>query len=159
VCVLHRLDAAATAVVPGGGYDPDFRAPLPVNTGGGTGSPSRREKAAVSLRCQLDRTSWGDDIMSRSGHETLADIQIALHRPELEALGLLTADGVPAIYPGDRIDRIETLDGQLVERFPVPPGMYVYKIERAGFGLRVFGAPRFNLVILYCAPERKVGMG
>ncbi len=158
VAVLRRLDPTATAAVPGGGYDPDFRATIPVNAGTGVGTASRRERVAERIRCQVDRDDWGGDILSRAGHETTADIVLTLHRPDLETGGFLDGNGVPTIYPGDRIEAIETIDGQLVERFADPPGMYVNTVERAGHGLRAFGAPRFNLVVLKCSPMRQTGV-
>lgn len=150
VCVLVRLDAAATAVVAGGGYDADFRAVKPVADGSQLGASSRRERAAVRIPCQLDRSTWGADQLRRSGHRTDSDIVITLHWPDLERLGLIASDGRPDIRQGDRIAAIETDAGATEESFPNPPGMFVHDLERAGHGLAPFGGARTNLLNLYC---------
>lgn len=151
VCVLARLDAAATAAVAGGGYDPDFRAVVPVANGTQLGSTSRRERAEVRIPCQLDRVTWGGNNLRRSGNKVEADIIVTLHWPDLERLGLIGTDGRPDIRCGDRIVSIETDAGAIEESFANPPGMFVHDTERAGHGLSPFGGARSNLLNLYCA--------
>jgi hypothetical protein len=150
VCVLRRLDATATAAVVGGGYDDVWRTTRPVEDGTQTGSPSRREGAAIRLPCQLDRRTWGGINERRSGKEIEAQIIITLHWPDLVAAGLIAADGTPQIQQGDRIEAIETRLGAVEETFADPPGMYVHDLERAGHGLAAFGTPKTNLLFLYC---------
>lgn len=155
VAVLRRIDTAATAAVPGGGYDPEFGEPLPVPDGSLLGSSSLRELPAVRLPVQLDRKTWGARDATRGGYEENADIILTFHYPDLEAAGLVGADGVPTLFPGDRIEAIEDRAGVLQEAFPNPPGMFVTDLERAGHGLAAFGTPRFNLLFAYCSKRRQ----
>lgn len=159
VAVIYRVDTAATAAVAGGGYDPEFGEPLPVVDGSLLGASSLRERPALRLPCQLDRKTWGGKDAARSGYEDMADIIVALHYSDLEAAGLVGADGVPTINAGDRIGAIEDLAGILQEAFPNPPGMFVTDLERAGHGLAAFGTPRFNLLFLYCSKRKQAQTG
>jgi hypothetical protein len=159
IAVLRRVDTAATAAVPGGGYDREFGEPLPVANGSLVGASSLRECPEILLPCQLDRKTWGAREAARSGYEEAADIIIVLRYQDLETVGLIGADGAPTIYPGDRIDRIEDVTGALQESFPNPPGMFVTDLERAGLGLAAFRVPRFNLLLLYCSRRRTASTG
>jgi hypothetical protein len=159
VAVLYRIDTAATAAVAGGGYDSEFGEALPVVDGSLLGASSLRERAPLRLPCQLDRKTWGAAGAARSGYEQDADIIVTLHYADLEAAGLVGADGVPQIYPGDRIGAIEDLGGAIQEVFANPPGMFVTDLERAGHGLAAFGTPRFNLLFLYCSKRHQAQTG
>lgn len=156
VCVLRRLDPAATAAVPGGGYDPVFGEPIPVHDGTQLGSPSRREEAALRLLCQLDRDPrLGVDLMTRGGHQEQDTLVIVLFMEQLENMGLLGADGKPEIQSGDRIEAIEDRNGNPLVTFPDPPGMYVHEAALQGYGLAAFKTPKINLFTLTCRPEMK----
>jgi hypothetical protein len=159
VAVLYRIDTAATAAVVGGGYDPEFGEPLPVANGSLLGASSLRERPALRLPCQLDRKTWGAAGAARSGYEENADIILVFHYPDLEAAGLIGTDGVPQIFPGDRIGAIEDVGGAVQETFANPPGMFVTDLERAGHGLAAFGMPRFNLLIAYCSKRHQAMTG
>lgn len=159
VAVLYRIDTAATAAVVGGGFDPEFGEALPVVDGSLLGASSLREQAAIRLPCQLDRKTWGAVGAARSGYEENADIILALHYTDLENAGLIGVDGVPRIYPGDRVGAIEDLNGATQEVFANPPGMFVTDLERAGYGLAAFGVPRFNLLLLYCSKRHQATTG
>jgi len=155
VCVLRRLDPVATAAVVGGGYDPEFDEPRPVPDGTQTGASSRREQAAMRIRCQVGRDSALTTGIARSltpaGQQDTVVWTLLMHRTELEAKGLLV-DGVPQIFPGDRVEALETVAGAVVHAFPVPPGLYVTGVDDAGFGLAAFGTPQINLCVLRCEP-------
>jgi hypothetical protein len=158
VCVLYRLDPVATAAVVGGGYDPEFGEAKRVNNSTQLGSPSRREQAALRLTCQLDRDpEWDSDILTRGGHMKEAAILIVLFLADLETAGLVDGNGNPKIYAGDRVGAIEDLNGNLVQTFVNPPGMFVSETEQIGYGLAAFGVPRHNLFVLKCNPEIKGG--
>lgn len=153
--VLYRLDATAMAAVAGGGYDAIWGWPKPVVDATQVGAPSRRERAAVRVPCQIDRPRSGkDEVFTRGGHELRYDYVLTMHEPDLLALGLIDTDGRPAIYAGDRVGALETLDGTVMQTFANPPGLYVVGCERAGHGLNCFGAPRNNLVFVYCEVPR-----
>lgn len=159
VAVLYRLDPVATAAVTGGGYSAAFREPVRVPDGTQLGSASRREKAALRLRCQVDRTNFDGASLLRGGYQPENELHLALHWPELEAAGLIAADGTPLLAPGDRVSALETLAGATEATFPNPPGLWVRSLERAGHGLAAFGVPRTNLLILHCSVGRADGEG
>ena len=155
VCVLRRLDTAATAAVVSGGYDDEFGEVLQVDNSTELGASSRREEDAIRLRCQLDRDQdFNHFSMSRGGQQEIGRFVILLHMPELEQKGLLTDDGKPAIFPGDRIQAIETIKGVDVFSF-TDPEMFVMTAEPQGYGLNMFKEPKVNLVELICSPKQE----
>lgn len=154
VCVLRRVDPATTAAVPGGGYDPEFSEPLHVDDGTQLGSTSRRELPALRLRCQADRDRTAGGTAKRltaAGQQDVVPWVLTLHRPEIEAAGLVT-NGVVQIHPGDRVEALETVAGAVTRSFPVPPGLYVTGVDDGGFGLDSAGTPQVNLCYLRCEP-------
>jgi hypothetical protein len=159
VAVIYRLDPVATAAVVGGGYSRAFREPVRVPDGTQLGTPSRREQLPIRLRCQIDRTNFDGASLLRAGYQPEHQLQLALHWPELEARGLIDAQGNPLLFPGDRVAAIETIAGAVEATFPNPPGLWVRSCERAGHGLAAFGVPRTNLLILHCAVGRADGEG
>jgi hypothetical protein len=159
VAVLYRLDPVATAAVTSGGYDATFREPIRVPNGTQLGAASRREKTAIRLRCQIDRTQFDGASLIRAGYQPEHQLQLVTFWPELEAAGLIGTDGNPLLAPGDRVGEIETIAGAIEATFPNPPGLWVRNLERAGHGLAAFGVPRTNLLILHCAVGRADGEG
>jgi hypothetical protein len=156
---VYQLDTVATAAVVAGGYDRLAGEPIPVANGTQGGAPSRREKAAVEVPCQIDRQNWGDDQLVPGGHDPVTTILLTCHFADLERLGLVhgvgsPAEGQPMLGPGDRIAALKRLDGAIVIRFPDPPGLFVVGAEHAGWGLHV-AAPQRNLLILTCQPARR----
>lgn len=150
VCVLRQLDAVETDAVAGGGYDDIWRTLKPVADGTQEGASTRMEKDAVRIRCQLGRQAWGRTDISAGGHETISDIKVVVMWPDLVDASLVDANGLPLIRSGDRIESIETLDGDVDIMFRNPPGMLVRDLERAGHGLAAFGRPKTNLLVLHC---------
>jgi hypothetical protein len=159
VAVIYRVDTAATAAVVGGGFDPEFGEAVPLVDGTLLGASSLREMAPLRIECQIDRKDWGGGELSRSGGDEKMDIILTLSYRDLEVAGLIDANGAPTLYPGDRIDSIERLDGTLQEKFPNPPGMYVTDLGRAGHGLSAFRTPRFNLLDLFCSRRKQASTG
>jgi len=144
--------------VAGGGYNDLAGGYVPIDDGSQSGQSPRREGEEVTLPCQLRRPrDWGSQFAGPGGSEERADVMIGLYRPDLEEIGLIDANGRPAIQLGDRVVRIENLDDDTEEAFPNPPGMWVYEVERGGFGLSFTGTSRFNLVTLHCRKDRMVG--
>jgi len=159
VAVIRRLDTVATAAVVGGGYDKEFDAVRVVNDGTQIGSSSRREMDELRLNVQLDRDSWGRNTPGRGGRQVVADIVLVFHWPDLENGGLIGTDGEPLLKVGDRIDKIETVMGDVESTFKNPPGMFITEFERAGHGLNPFGTPRTNLLYTYCSYARAAAEG
>ena len=154
VCVLAQVDTEATAAVVDGGYDDEFNEVLPVDDDTQLGSDSLRYKPEVRLPCQVDREQFGIKSLTRGGYQTESDIVVVLHRPDLEALGMIDAEGQATIQPGDRIVAIEDKLGNVQNAWS-DQKMLVDDVEPAGYGLHAFGAPKFNLVNLKCKLERE----
>jgi hypothetical protein len=154
VAVFRRLDVVATAAVPAGGFDDEFNSLRPVPDGTQAGSSTRVEHDEERVPCQLDPTDWGSALLSRGGLEDSLDLQLTLHMPDLDRLGLLDANNKPVFAAGDRIDSIETRTGLIQAKFDNPPGLFVTKVELRGWGLAAFGTPKVNLVVLTVAPQR-----
>ncbi len=149
---IERLDTKATDTAHG--YDPILGGLIPTDDGTQEGASRRVEHAVDTLTCQVDRANWGEQRIDAGGQQEAVDIVLVLDRRELASKGLLRTDGRPRFNAGDKVLRIKTRDGVTQEEFPDPPGMIVNRVERTGFGLRAFGAPRFNLVTLFCAAPR-----
>jgi hypothetical protein len=153
--VIARLDTVATGAVVGGGWDPDFHEPVPVEDGTQVGADSRRYHPEETFTCQLDRKTWGKVDATRGGQEKEADIIIVLHWPELQKRGLIDSNGQPLFRRGDKVIRILTKKGVLDLMFDDPPGMFITEWDRAGHGLAAFGTPKTNLLYLYCNYDKK----
>lgn len=126
-----------------------------VDDGTQEGVPGRREHATVTVRCQVDRSRWGEQRMTAAGVLVVAEIVLTLDMRELERRGLTRADGAPRFSRGDRLESIRTKRGVSVEAFPDPQGVRVENVERAGHGLSLRN-PRPNLVYLHCERDRVV---
>jgi len=159
LCSIRQLDTEATSTVVGGGYDPLLGEPIPVADGTQTGSSSRREKAAVDVPCQVDRREWGEDVLVGGGHDPETELILTFHFRDLERLGLVHTsgdlEGKPKIGARDRVERLKRMNGNTVVVFPDPPGMYVTVAEQGGWGIRRWGSPKRNLLIVRCRPERR----
>jgi len=152
LCEIAQLDTAATAADPDGagpltsGYDPDFRSPVKVLAAPGdqVGADSRVETAVVTVRAQIEPQQFETLEMMLSGESPDSKMGLILHYKDLEAAGLVGVDGVPLIRKRDRLVRILTTAGVLVETIPNPPGLFVTQVQSRGFG---HGTER-NLLLL-----------
>ena len=143
-----------TVLVSGGAYDDVFGGTKRIVDGSLNGLDARRERPALNAPCQVDRNTWGEQRMGPGGKEVRADIVLVLERDWLVDNSLIDADGVPYIEAGDRVVKITTQGGTTMEAFPDPPGLWVHKVEPAGYGLTA--DPEFNLINLHCN-RRKFG--
>jgi hypothetical protein len=154
IAKIRRLDTASTAAVSGGGFDDVFGEPLPVDDGSQLGASSRREFVADEIPCQLDRTpEWGAFRPTRAGKMQTDSITITLHMIDVENGGFRGADGLPVFKRGDRIESILQTDGTVAWTFANPPGLFIDKVQPAGYGLHTFGVSKINLVDLICTPS------
>ena len=153
---LHRLDTAAMAAVdpdgPGpleGGYDPDFKEPVLVDTDDdGIGERVRQEHPPVRVPCQVDTKAFEELRMFASGNAPRSRIDLVLHFKDLERLGLVDpATGDALVRPGDRLGAIYDKAGALVQAVRTPPGLYVTEARPIGFGLNL-ARPRRNLLLV-----------
>lgn len=150
VAVLRRLDALETSTVEGGGYDDVFREPVAIDDDSHTGVTTRREMDEETLEVQVHSKAYGSTTLKIAGQEIDADMMLVAHWPDVVAGGFVDTDGKVLIQPGDRIDRIESTDGEVIDTFDNPPGVYVKSTSKAGFGLATFGTARINLLFIYC---------
>jgi hypothetical protein len=157
VAIIARLDPHATSEVSGGGYDVVWRTVKPVDDGTQLGDSSRVEMAEIAIRCQLDRSEWGQQVLAPSGVTDVNGPILTMLWADLERLALLDSDGAPVFQVGDRVVRIERIDGVVDQTFPDPPGLFLVNFERAGHGLNAMGVPRTNLLICYTATARQSG--
>lgn len=124
-----------TIDVSGGGYDSIFGGLVPVDDGSQQGLPTRRERPALTLRCQVSRNDWGRQDMTAGGLEQRADIIIRTLASQVQSLGLVDSNNMPIIKAGDRLVRIERVNGDTEWAFDDPPGMWVSKVMPASYGL------------------------
>ena len=81
---------------------------------------------------------------------------LIMHLEDLEGMSLINAQGEAQFFKGDRIDRIETEDGNIFEEYADPP-MYILDHEKAGYGLDVMNPSVPNLLYTYCGHEDTSG--
>jgi len=144
-----------TAVETQAGYNDLLGGVRAVSDGTQRGTSGRREHATVTVRCQVDRSRWGEQRMTAAGVYVVAELVLTLDMRELERRGLISATGAPRFSRGDRLEGIRTKRGAIFETFPDPPGVQVENVERAGHGLSLRN-PRPNLVYLHCTRDRVV---
>jgi len=142
VVELGQIDAAATAADPDAagpltsGYDSDFRAPVKVLDAptDQTGVTARQE-SIVQVRAQIEPDQFERLSAMLSGDAAEGRFTIILHFRDLERAGLVDAvTGRPLLYKRDRIIRILTPKGVLVETIPNPPGLFCVEVQSRGFG-------------------------
>ncbi len=121
--VIYRLDTVATAAVAGGGFDDEFGEMKPVEDGTQLGASTRREEATPKIiPVQLDRDmEWHRRNMKKGGVQDGAEIVLIMHLEDLEGMSLINAQGEAQFFKGDRVDRIQTEGGDVVEEYTDPP--------------------------------------
>jgi hypothetical protein len=153
---LCRLDTAGTATQDPdgagpltGGYDPDFKESVLVDTDDdGIGERVRVEHPPVRVPCQVDTKALEELRMLASGNAPRTTIDLVFHFKNLEKLGLVDeATGDALIRPGDRLACIRDLCGSLIQEVRTPPGLYVTKTAPFGFGLNL-RKPLRNLLLV-----------
>lgn len=140
---LAQLDTSASAADPDGagpltsGYDEDFREPEIVPPGSGSARGEVvREESILQVSAQIEPDTMDQLRMMASGNSPDSEMKLALHFRELERKGLLDADGRPTIRVNDRLDAIRNKrTGDIIERIPNPPGLFVIEVQSRSFGL------------------------
>ncbi len=152
---VHRLDTRTLAVEDPdgagpltGGYDPDFKEPVLVDTNDdGIGERIRKEHAPVRIPCQVEPDAFEALQEYASGNSPRSRVRLVFHFADLERLGLVdAASGDALIRVGDRLGAINDLAGSLVQAVRTPPGLYVTEAKPMGFGL-FMPRPRRNLLL------------
>ena len=134
---IAQLDTRATAEgPPTPGYDPDFREPVLIADPGGGSHSARREHTAIRLRCQVEVNTYNQSQASPSGDIPSGKIVLVFHFRDLEGLGMVDATtGEPTLHKGDRLVALRRVNGDLVQTFPDPPGLFATGVEPQSFGL------------------------
>jgi hypothetical protein len=132
-----------------GGYDPDFKESVLVDTNDdGLGERVRAEYPPVRVPCQVDTKAIEELRMLASGNAPRTTVDLVFHFKNLEQLGLVdAATGDAMIRPGDRLAGIYDLCGSLIQAVRTPPGLYVTKTAPFGFGLNL-AKPSRNLLLV-----------
>ena len=153
---LARLDTAATATTDPdgagpltGGYDPDFKESVLVDTDDdGIGERVRQELPPVRVPCQVETKAFEELRMLASGNAPNTRFDLVFHFKNLEQLGLVdSATGDALLRPGDRLVAIRDLCGDLVQEIRTPPGVYITESRPIGFGLNL-ARPSRNLLLV-----------
>ncbi len=153
---LHRLDTLATATEDpdgagplDGGYDPDFKESVLVDTNDdGIGERIRREHPPVLVPCQIEPEVFDQLRMFASGNAPRSSIDLVFHFKDLERMALVDpATGDALIRLGDRLAAIYDKKETLVQEVRTPPGLYVTEARPIGFGLNM-ARPRRNLLLV-----------
>lgn len=144
---LAQLDTDATASA--GGYDPIFREPTPA---GATGD-ARVEKAAIYLPCQVEIGEYERTNMRPAGNDPSTRITLVFHFEDLEAEGMIDANGHPTIRLGDRAVSIRRLDdNSVIQKLGLNgAGVYAVEVQPQSFGLS--GGERNLLVVTFTDRE------
>jgi hypothetical protein len=133
------LDAETTS------YDPYYKEP----------ETSRSEKTLIELPCQVEEPSWFRAKFSYTGIEQSGEVSIILHFPDLEKNNLIDDKGFSKINIGARLVKLSTVDGNLIQEFDNPPGMYVTVAKDSSFGLAYGKSATRNLLILLLSPRER----
>lgn len=153
---IAQVDRSATDADPLGpateGYDDVFREPALARADAGdrVGEVNRVEAAPITLHAQIESRSFEQLMQMYQGNAPRSQIDLVFHFRELEANGLVDANGLPMLYIGDRLHRILDKAGNLVQTIPNPPGLFAMEILPRSFG---FGG-RNLLVVSYAQRDQ-----
>jgi len=136
------------------GVDEIFGTIKPVDDDTQEGITRIRELDPVTLVCQVDRNNWGGRRMVPGGPHEEKKTVFVVERARLQKKGLIDSRGIPMINVGDRIGKLMTMSGKLVESFEDPNGLWVHGVERAGHGLKAHGDRMNRLYYLECSEDR-----
>lgn len=148
---LAQIDTAAIAADPdsGGsltsGYDKDFREPV-VRTVGGVRTAGRKEKTPIDVRCQIEPAVWDALTQVAAGNMPNAQLVLAVHFRDLEAAGMVDANGAATIRVNDRLVSIKDELGNVIQTIPDPPGLFITQVMPTSFGL---GRARNLLIVTF----------
>lgn len=144
---IARIDTVATEAV---GYDPVFRAPVPVAPHGARGDvrSARGEHPVVRLMAQIEMQNQDMQRMAPMGNVPAGMMTLIVHIRELRQKSLLNADGTVLLL-NSRLVTVYDKAGQLEKTYPDPPGMYCTEVRDLGHGI----SGKRNLVALTYKPR------
>jgi len=145
---ISRLNTAATAANNIGGqpsgYDRIWREP--VKTAAGADSRVYFPQIAIPCQARTEMGPFDKQVQLPSGRELEFKVKVTLHYADIEAAGLVGADGSAVFQPSDRLDALYRTDGvTLLRNFSDGP-LYCVHVQDRSWGLS--GLTR-NLVMLY----------
>jgi len=159
VAEIAQLDTVATAAVdpPGtssSGYDPDFKEPVVAAPDAeGLGESQRQEKASIRVPAQVEFGPFEQLRQAFSGNLPDSRVVLVMDFEDLDQLGLIDAGANESLLrANDRLVQILNGQGEVIEAFPNPPGMFITEL-RPGYGL---DADR-NIILAF-AGEREPGL-
>lgn len=149
---IAQLDTKATRDA--GLYDDVARETILSATPDGLGAESRREKATVSLPCQLEEKDFFERLeMFFAGNAPGTLLHLTFHMADLERLHLMDNEATHGVRPGlkvgDRIVAFRDRYGQSMFSIPNPPGLYVREVRPTGF------METHNLVVVVVGERRQ----
>jgi hypothetical protein len=141
--VVRRLDVAATV------NDALLREArtVPLDLFDQAGSSQRAEGTELTIRVQVLDEDFDRLRLVANGDSPVNFVDLTTHRTDLISAGLLAVDGQPLLGKGDRLDRIETVTGELMLKIPRRPGLFIHEIRPRGWGLGI--RPTRNLWFLH----------
>lgn len=113
-----------------------------------------RGETEYQLRCQVEEGSWFRAKFGNTGVQATGEKAIILHYPDLEMNSLLDSSGNSIIHIGARLEKLETLNGDLIIQYD--DGLYAIQANDSSFGLAAFGVPTRNLLFLLFSPRAKI---
>lgn len=150
---LARLDTAAMSS--GAKYDSVFREPKKASVGEGPGVDQRLELPLLRLPVQVEPEELANMQATADGNAPSSAIVLIFHFRDLEAAGLVDANGVAMIRPGDRLAAIYTRDGLLVQN--MDPAVYATEARPLSFGLHMARPRRNLLMVAFSDREKRAG--
>ena len=117
------------------GFDDDFRAPFVHTDATGARVSARVEQSLIAVPAQIEDKMLDRLRQIANGNAPMGVMALIHHFRDLERLALVDSDGRALIRMNDRLVRILTRSGTVVNTFPNPPGMYVRETTPRSYGL------------------------
>lgn len=139
-----QLDTSAIEAA--SGYDDIYQEPVKQASGSGdTDGTTARIETTLDVRVQVESESQDVLNMVLNGDSPNGLFVLVAHFKDLEAAGLVDAQGKAMIRKGDRLVSLHTVEGTLVEEIG---NLYVTEVQSRGFGLS-FRTPKRNLLFIH----------
>lgn len=110
---IGRLDTAATAAS-SPGVQSAFRSMRTINANDGSPRETAQKYVSVVLEAQVETGRFRDARPTPTGNSPGANMRLVFDRGDLEAQGLINAEGQPLFKEGDRLESVAELDGTVV---------------------------------------------
>lgn len=155
---MFPLDTTATSANDNGGetrsgYNPYFREPVKF----ADGTNSRVESSPILLPCQVigQRGPYSQRQSQAGGHSDSTSIELGFHFRDIEALGLVDADGKPGIHHEARLGALFRRDKITLIRTYTEP-LFAAEEEDRGIG---FAGQRNLLLVMFRTRDKSTVTG